>query len=292
MKSVTVIHCWSAPRSRSTALLYSFEARGEGCIAIDEPLYREWLIRKGDSVARPYFRELTEGKPPADAPEEADVWKRELPSLNERLRAAAEKLGFGGIIFCKHMAKHSFLYDFDQECKLENVELIHRHLLLIRDPVAVLAAWGKVGDVHGNNPTSDEVGIVPLLSIYSKLESKTKGQIHPVVVESDDLSSDPETTISNLCEGLSIPYKESMMSWKKGPHACDGPWAKVGDKLFANVNLSNGKYMFTSKASLLTWCPQFGSGGTKMCINRKVGFVLPRKTTTPRQASTELWTQC
>ena len=24
---VTVIHCWSAPRSRSTALLYSFEAR-------------------------------------------------------------------------------------------------------------------------------------------------------------------------------------------------------------------------------------------------------------------------
>jgi len=32
---ITVIHCWSAPRSRSTALLYSFEARGDDCVAID-----------------------------------------------------------------------------------------------------------------------------------------------------------------------------------------------------------------------------------------------------------------
>ena len=58
------------------------------------------------------------------------------------------------------MGKHSFLYDFDHEYSPEDVTLTHRHLFLIRDPVDVLSAWGKVGLVHGgDNPTSDEVGI-------------------------------------------------------------------------------------------------------------------------------------
>jgi hypothetical protein len=129
--------------------LYSFEARGKDCVAIDEPLYREWLLNKGDAVARPYFRELVEGVPPEDSPDEADLWKRELPSLKDRISAAAETLGpDGGVVFCKHMAKHSFLYDFDEECSVEikNTEVVHRHLLLIRDPVAVLSSWGVSGE--------------------------------------------------------------------------------------------------------------------------------------------------
>lgn len=242
-KKVTVIHCWSAPRSRSTALLYSFEARGEDCCAaIDEPLYREWLIAKGDTVARPYLKEMVEGIPPPDeqssssssaSPEKVrQVWQRELLSLKERITAAAEKLNSDdhGVIFCKHMAKHSFLYDFDEEFTMEGTQLIHRHLLLIRDPVDVLSSWGVSSDVHGNNPTSDEVGIVPLLSIYAKLESRVKDEQshHPaVILESDDLVADPEGTLAGICAGLGIPYKESMMTWKSGPHECDGPWAKV-----------------------------------------------------------------
>ena len=226
MKTVTVIHCWSAPRSRSTALLYSFEARDD-CLSLDEPLYREWLINKGDTVARPYFRELVEGIPPEDSPEEAEQWKRELMSLDERISAAALKLETGGVIFCKHMAKHSFLYDFDKECRVEGIDVIHRHLLLIRDPVAVLSSWEVSGEVHGNNPTSDEVGIVPLLSIYSMLESRSHVRSHPSILDSDELVSDPEGALSNICASLSIPYKESMLSWKSGSHECDGPWAKV-----------------------------------------------------------------
>jgi hypothetical protein len=226
---VTVVHCWSAPRSRSTALMYSFEARGDDCVAIDEPLYREWLLKKGDAVARPYFTELVNGIPPKDAPEEADIWKREFPSLNERIHLATQTLDSGGVIFLKHMAKHAILYDFDNEYSPEGVMLTHRHLLLIRDPVDVLSAWGKVGQVHGDNPTSDEVGIVPLLAIYSELESRRVPCSHPVVLESDELVSDPAGTLASICEEMSIPYKESMLTWNSGPHACDGPWAKVGD---------------------------------------------------------------
>ena len=218
MKSITVVHCWSAPRSRSTALLYSFEARGDDCVAIDEPLYREWLIKKGDTVARPYLRELIEGIPPEGSEDEATQWERELMSLDERIISAARELESGGVVFCKHMAKHSFLYDFDHECSIDddNIRLNHRHLLLIRDPVAVLSSWGVSGDVHGNNPTGDEVGIVPLLSIYSNLESRSKERGHPVILESDDLVGDPQKTLASVCDGLCIPYKESMMKWPAG----------------------------------------------------------------------------
>lgn len=198
-------------------------------MAIDEPLYREWLLKKGDAVSRPYFTELVNGIPPEDAPEEADLWKREFPSLNERIHLATQTLDSGGVIFLKHMAKHAFLYDFDNEYSPEGVVLTHRHLLLIRDPVDVLSAWGKVGQVHGDNPTSDEVGIVPLLAIYSDLESRRTSRSHPVVVESDELVSDSAETLASICEEMSIPYKESMLTWKSGSHACDGPWAKVGD---------------------------------------------------------------
>ena len=223
---IVVIHCWSAPRSRSTALLYSFDAR-EDCIGIDEPLYREWLIEKGDAVERPYTKSMIDGVPPEGEADEKGYWKRELLSLQERIAEAAKKLG-SGVIFCKHMAKHSFLYDFDRECTVEGVEVVHRHLLLIRDPVTVLSSWGQSGGVHGNAATSDEVGIVPLLSIYSKLESRSKGDTsHAVVLESDELVKDPAEILSIICGNLGIEYKDSMLTWPSGPKDCDGPWAKV-----------------------------------------------------------------
>jgi hypothetical protein len=283
MKTITVIHCWSAPRSRSTALLYSFEARGKDCVAIDEPLYRECLVAKGDTVARPYLKELVEGIPPNDAPETAAQWKRELLSLDERISAAAQTLESGGVVFCKHMAKHSFLYDFDKECKVvDNVEVIHRHLLLIRDPVAVLSSWGVSGGVHGNNPTSDEVGIVPLLSIYSKLESGN-GKSHAVILESDELVADPEGTLSSICASLSIPYKESMITWKSGPHECDGPWAKV---CIIPVRKFHRRIPLRVISFFVIVSQHNKSGGTTMYTNQKDGIVLRPRNITRKPANT------
>jgi protein-lysine N-methyltransferase EEF2KMT len=225
-KRITVIHCWSAPRSRSTALLYSFEARGSECAALDEPLYREWLIRRGDAVARPYRHELIHGiPPPGSSGNEAAAWRRELLSLEDRIRTVAELLPDKGVIFCKHMAKHAFLYDFEKEFIAEdlNVELIHKHLLLIRDPVAVLSSWGVSESVHGNNATPDEVGIVPLLSIYSSINSRpAEGRDRVVLLDSDNLVNDPEGVLITVCEDLGISYNNAMMSWPQGPHFCDG----------------------------------------------------------------------
>jgi len=208
-KRITVVHCWSAPRSRSTALCYSFEARGSDCVAIDEPLYVDWLkSAAGDSVSRPYQHDLIHGIPPKDAtPEVSTKWRRELLSLEDRTREAAELLPDGGVIFCKEMAKFFTVYDFNKEASGEDldIELIHKHLLLIRDPVAVLSSWSAADFVHGGNPSLNEVGIVPMLSIYATLQGKGVA-----LLDSDELVADPFSTLKALCEELGFPFKESM----------------------------------------------------------------------------------
>ena len=225
--TITVVHCWSAPRSRSTALLYSFEARGDDTIALDEPLYREWLIQKGHSVERPYLASMMDGTSPDGA--NVDKWQREQLSMQQRILDGIEALSgrASGIIFCKHMAKHSGLYDLEQDMFLEaprNVEIIQRHVLLIRDPVAVLSSWSNSSHVHGNSPSTDEVGIIPLLAIYSTLTSHSTLPV--VLLDSDDLASDPSGTLGHLCAELGIEYTDAMLTWPAGPKACDGPWAK------------------------------------------------------------------
>jgi protein-lysine N-methyltransferase EEF2KMT len=240
----------------------------------------EWLIQRGDAVARPYRHELITGTPPADddavvssgrsATADVSCWRRELLSLEDRLREAAQFLVSSNVqdddkplvIFCKHMAKHCFLYNFDKEVLADdlNVHFEHKHLLLIRDPVQVLSSWGAVGNAHGNVATPDEVGIVPLLSIYSTVESrlayekgrgddgkKVKETI--ILLDSDELAANPQVALANVCSDLGIDYKESMMSWKAGPHACDGPWEAWW---YSDVHQSTGWNVKTT--------PDYGSG--------------------------------
>lgn len=155
------------------------------------------------------------------------------------------------MIFLKQIAKFAYLFDFESNFETSsdndpdynnwrqrtqtliaenNVRIIHRHVLLIRDPLAVLGSWmGKSGNVHKNNIHPEEVGIVQLLDVYSKVmgstlnNNKSNGAI---VIDSDDLASQPATVLKQLCASLNVDYRESMLRWKVGKHQCDGPWAK------------------------------------------------------------------
>ncbi|KAI2512608.1 Amino-transferase class IV [Fragilaria crotonensis] len=233
--TIVVVHCWSAPRSRSTALLYSFESR-ENCIALDEPLYREWLIARKGRVERPYLAAMLSGVCVNDEDHDVhpDKWLREQLVFEDRLNQAIEKLQEKKtgenpkVIFCKHMAKHDCVYDFTkyQDTKMTNI--IHRHVLLIRDPVAVLSSWNQSGDVHGNTPAIDEVGILPLMTIYSHVVAGSHLPSNiPVILNSDDLVENPAGTLERLCFELHVDYQQAMLTWKDGPHECDGPWAKL-----------------------------------------------------------------
>mmetsp|Transcript_16941 Transcript_16941/g.30758 ORF Transcript_16941/g.30758 Transcript_16941/m.30758 type:complete len:690 (+) Transcript_16941:124-2193(+) len=270
---ITIVHCWSAPRSRSTALLYSFEARNTNnnlseddtdTIALDEPLYRRWLSEKINGgtgnygISRPYAEPFLQGVAPAESAEDEDDdawrWEREKQCSNERIYHAVKSLVEGGklddgCIFLKQMAKFSHLFDFETNWETEidsdasrwkehclqlladnKIELKHRHLLLIRDPISCLGSWmGKSGSVHGKNPHPDEVGITQLLDVYSKVLGSSMNRAEEedvIVIDSDDLAADPRKSLQDLCAALGIEYRDSMLKWQAGPHKCDGPWAK------------------------------------------------------------------
>lgn len=179
----------------------------------------EWLRTKSDEQAqRPYRSNLLSGSPPDDDcdPKTKRQWTRERLSFSERLQEAAQILpeAGGGVIFAKQMAKFASVYDFVNELDLSssesdgsNIELVHKHLLLLRDPVAVLASWGAAGQVHGDDPKIGEIGMVDLLHIYSTLHSHGKDV---VVMDSDELVTDPEGVLQSVCAELGIEYKESM----------------------------------------------------------------------------------
>jgi hypothetical protein len=254
---ITIIHCWSSPRSRSTALLYSFEARNDGqTIALDEPLYRRWLSSAGSvGISRPYATPFLQGLAPTGSDDdEAWRWEREKQCFNERIYHAVnsfvEKGLEDGCVFLKQMAKFSHLFDFETNWETEaddnsrqwkdrciqlvsdrNIDIQHRHLLLIRDPISVLSSWmGKSGDVHGNNPHPDEVGITQLFDVYSKVVgasmNRSSEEEDLIVLDSDDLADNPRKILHELCASLRIKYTDSMLKWSAGPHKCDGPWGK------------------------------------------------------------------
>ncbi|KAL3763171.1 hypothetical protein ACHAWU_006196 [Discostella pseudostelligera] len=254
---ITIIHCWSSPRSRSTALLYSFEARNDGqTIALDEPLYRRWLSGAGScGISRPYATPFLEGLAP-DGSDDSDAWRweREKQCFNERIyhavKSFVEKGHEDGCVFLKQMAKFSHLFDFETNWETDlddnsrqwkdlclqlvsdsNIDIKHRHLLLIRDPISVLSSWmGKSGDVHGNNPHPDEVGITQLFDVYSKVVgasmNRSSEEEDLIVLDSDDLADNPRKILQELCASLRVEYTDSMLKWSAGPHKCDGPWAK------------------------------------------------------------------
>jgi hypothetical protein len=61
-------------------------------------------------------------------------------------------------VLCKHISKEACTYDRDEVESLtvmydldSTVCIAHRHVLLLRDPVAILASWDNFGDIHGNS---------------------------------------------------------------------------------------------------------------------------------------------
>ena len=104
----------------------------------------------------------------------------------------------------------------------------------------MLSSWNVAKSIH-NSISSDEVGIghcPSTLSLSLSIQSYPPlHNINIVVLDSDSLSINPQSTLESLCQDLHIPYTESMLTWSSGKHHCDGPWA---DWWYADVHKSTG----------------------------------------------------
>lgn len=192
---IEVIHSWSAPRSLSTCLMYSFAQRDD-TEALDEPLYANFLRYHGNIVQRPYTDQLL-----------SEV----EPDVNKLVKDVIFGPGLKTYRYCKHISK------FKVPNLPKEVMTKGRHFILIRNPLFILSSFGKV-----MRPTFFELGYADLVTIYSELCQHGKP---PPVIDAEDLQQQPEVTLRGLCHDLNIPFQPSMLKWESGPKEVDGIWA-------------------------------------------------------------------
>jgi len=190
------IAMWSGPRNLSTALMYSFAARGD-CAVWDEPFYAAYLAATGLSH-----------------PMGADVI---AAGETDPARVAAACLGpipqEQSLFYQKHMTHH-MLPDFDLGF-LDGLT----NVFLIRHPARVVASYVAKRE----RPTLDDLGFRRQAELFDRVADRS-GRTPPVI-DSADIRADPRGALSRLCRALGIPFTERMLSWPAGPKPQDGVWA-------------------------------------------------------------------
>ncbi len=201
------IAMWSGPRNISTAMMRSFEARGDAAVD-DEPFYAAWLAATGR--AHPGRAEILAAQP-TDPDEVA-----------RRLVGPAP--GGKPVWYQKQMAQH--LLPGTPRAWMEEVT----HAFLIREPEAMLTSFiENVPDV-----TLEETGLPQQVELVRGIE--TRGDTPPIL-DAKDVLLDPARALAALCDRLGITYTDRMLEWPSGPRASDGVWAK---HWYAAVERSTG----------------------------------------------------
>jgi hypothetical protein len=196
MAAGTRIAMWSGPRNISTAMMRSFEARGDTAVT-DEPFYSAYLHRTG--IDHPLRDEVIASQ-----------------SIDSREVAAAlvgPVPGGKPIWYQKHMTLH-LLEGFERDWMSQVL-----NAFLIRDPSAVLTSYAA----KRTHVTLADLGFVQQRRLFER-EAERLGA-PPPVMDAADILANPARTLECLCRALGIPYTPSMLGWPAGPRPTDGVWA-------------------------------------------------------------------
>ena len=187
---------WSGPRNISTAMMRSFEARGDSAVT-DEPFYAAYLDRTG-----------------LDHPMRGEVMaSQSLDPCEVTSMLLGPVPGGKPIWYQKHMTLH-MLDEFGRGWMSQV-----RSAFIIRDPRAVLASYAsKRIDV-----TLADIGFVQQRELFDA-EADRLGR-PPPVVDAADILANPAQTLEHLCEALGVTYMPAMLRWPAGRRATDGVWA-------------------------------------------------------------------
>ena len=209
------INVWSSPRNISTAFMYAFAQRRDTTV-FDEPLYAHYLTKTTTAATHPGTAEI-------------------LQSQEQDGEKVVENIILGdhstAIVLFKQMTHHLIHLQEDFLFQTQNI-------LLIRDPRRIIASYAKVIP----NPTIHDIGIQKQYELFQKLQ---KGDHTAAVIDAQQLLMNPAKVLTRLCQNLSIPFDENMLSWKPGPRPEDGVWAKYW---YANVHQSTGFQAYEERA--------------------------------------------
>ena len=203
----------------------------------DEPLYSSWL-KRNPTIYRPY-RDILEKQWSDDAVAYCGSENPEPVLLLEaKIIASVKKDSSSGsteelrIIYLKHIAKQGDSIDIARLLNSNTQEVVrndgkhctieHEHVLLLRDPLAMISSWEKKSQVHDEPCSLRTIGLPTLVDIFSQLRHRSGGKRAPTVVDSTLLSKDPRGMLTTLCQRLQIPFDEKQLHWPKGPKEIDG----------------------------------------------------------------------
>ena len=190
------IAMWSGPRNISTALMRSWENRGD-CAVVDEPLYAHYLAHTG--LQHP-------GRDAIIAAGETD-WRKVAARLTGPVPEGKP------IWFQKHMTHH--LLPHIARDWLDGLT----HVFLIRDPRAVLVSYIKTR----RQVTAEDLGVPQQLEIFQYVRNRGGGI--PPVIDAGEFLKSPEAQLRSLCANLGIDFTPRMLQWPAGPRSSDGVWA-------------------------------------------------------------------
>ncbi|HEX4480196.1 MAG TPA: hypothetical protein VH082_05265 [Rudaea sp.] len=195
MKPVRVA-MWSGPRNISTAMMRSFENRGD-CAVVDEPFYAHYLAEtKSDHP----------GRDDVIAAGETD-WRNVVAMLTGSAPGGAT------VFYQKHMTHH-LLPHIGRDWFADVT-----HVFLIRDPRAVLVSYLK----SRPHATAEDIGVPREAALYDEISNDTRAP--PPVIDADEFLKQPEAHLRALCEFLGIPFTPRMLHWPAGSRPSDGVWA-------------------------------------------------------------------
>ncbi len=190
------IAMWSGPRNISTAMMRSWGNRDD-CTVVDEPLYAFYLSSTG--LDHP-GRAETLSSQPHDWQTVAEYLTGPIPD--------------GKTFWYQKQMAHHLLPAVDHAwiSQLENC-------FLIRDPREMLTSLIEFIP----QPTAADTGLPQQVELFNRLREST-GAL-PNVIDSKDVLDDPPKILRTLCEALSIPFDDAMLSWPPGARETDGAWA-------------------------------------------------------------------
>lgn len=190
------IAMWSGPRNISTAMMRSFENRGDTAVW-DEPFYAAYLNTTGlDHPMR--------DKVIADG--ETD-WRKVID------RVIGPIPNGKSVYYEKHMTHH--MIPGVERSWLSQVT----NCFLIRRPENVLASYS----VKRQDVTLTDIGFVEQAELFKQVSDNLGAP--PPVVDAADILAHPKSVLTRLCDALGIAFTEKMLEWPAGRRDSDGVWA-------------------------------------------------------------------
>ena len=210
---------WSGPRNISTAMMRSWENRGDTAVW-DEPFYACYLDSTG--IEHPVDSEVI-------AAGEID-WRHVVERLVGEVPDGCP------VFFQKHMTHH-LLPEIDRGWMDEVV-----NCFLIRNPREVLASYARMR----STVTVEDVGVPQQAEIFDYVQARSADT--PVVLDARDVLENPRGLLSALCDRVGVDFTDRMLAWPPGPRESDGVWAK---HWYRSVHRSSGFEPYVPKAHLL-----------------------------------------